>query len=169
MKDKPIFTSARMEDVEWMDAPIPESWVLNGEPRARVGELAGSSDGWASSVMWQCSAGGFRWRYIWEETIVILEGGVRITTEDGVVRQLAPGDVAYFAPGTSAEWQIDDHVKKIAFSRGHVPAYVRRPLLGLRQLRARLEAATPARKAMKLLMAALGLGGSWFLLDFIFA
>lgn len=165
------FTAARVAQVELADAPIPESWILSGTPRARNGALAMSADGWASCVVWECTAGSFRWRFGWEETVVILEGAVRVISETGEVRVLSPGDVAYFGPNTTAEWQIDEYVKKIAFSRAHVPAYVRRPLAAVRNVRARLEALArtlePAGALRKLFMAALGLSGSWLLLSMV--
>lgn len=167
------FTTAQLANVEWVDAPIPDTWVLAGKPRARVGELAKSADGWASSVVWECSAGSFRWQFIWEETVVILEGAVKVIAENGEERVLEPGDVAYFAPGTTAEWQIDSYLKKIAFSRSHVPNYIRKPLTGVRNMRARIGevmgACAPVRGWFRLLMAALGgLGGSLFLFDRVF-
>lgn len=170
-----IFTAMQLTDVKLEDAPIPEAWILTGTPRARSGALAHSVDGWASSVVWECTAGSFLWQFGWEETVVILEGSVRVITETGEIKVLSQGDVAYFAQGTAAEWQIDSHLKKIAFIRNRVPAYVLKPLAGLRSIRASVRAITqvfkqsfaPVGMALKLLMAALGLG-SLFLFNMVF-
>jgi uncharacterized protein len=42
---------------------------------------------------------------------------VRVTTPNGETRTLQPGEIAYFAEGTRALWDIDDYVKKVAFCR----------------------------------------------------
>jgi uncharacterized protein len=166
------FSTAVLASVELLDAPIPDSWVLSGRPNARSGALAHSLDGWASSVVWDCTAGSFRWQFGWEETVFILEGSVRVITETGAVLVLTPGDVAYFAQGTSAEWQVDSYVKKIAFTRGLVPAYVRKPLAMLRNLRARIGAMIQSFGQLnivrKAITAAVGLGGSFALFNMVF-
>ena len=40
-----------------------------------------------------------------------------MTTPNGETRTLQAGDIAYFAEGTKALWDIDDYVKKVAFCR----------------------------------------------------
>ncbi len=65
--------------------------------------------------MWDCTAGAFRWRYGIDETIHIVEGGAIVTDERGKVSELRPGDVMMFRRGTSADWQVPDYVRKIAF------------------------------------------------------
>jgi uncharacterized protein len=172
MGDGKIFSTAEVASVELIDAPLPDSWVLSGRPHARSGALAHSIDGWASSVVWDCTAGSFRWQFGWEETVFILEGSVRVITETGAVLVLTPGDCAYFAQGTSAEWQIDSYVKKIAFTRGLVPGYMRKPLDALRNIRARIMGMIQSFKQLdfvrKVITAAVGLGGSFALFNMVF-
>ncbi len=38
--------------------------------------------------MWECTAGTFRWYFGWDETVVIQEGAVEVTGEDGERRLL---------------------------------------------------------------------------------
>ena len=45
-----------------------------------------------------------------------------VTTDDGTVTVLRPGDVGYFKADTWATWQIDHYVRKIAFMRRPVLA-----------------------------------------------
>lgn len=170
--DSTVFSATEVANVELLDAPIPPSWITSGTPRARSGAIVNSPDGWASSVVWECSAGSFRWQFGWEETVVILEGSVRVTVESGEERLLLPGDAAYFAQGTSALWQIDSRVKKIAFIRNRVPAYIRKPIERLRSVRNAARGLPESFQRLnafrKLVMAALGLGGSFALMNAVF-
>ncbi|MGV3548268.1 cupin domain-containing protein [Rhizobium sp.] len=127
----PLFIAARPEEVELVDAPINPSWVVSGNPRARMGQHSPSIDGRASTKIWDCSQGSFWWTFGDDETVVILDGEVRVTTEKGEVRTLAKGDIAYFAGGTRALWEVDSYVRKIAFCRQVItPAGLLRAMLG---------------------------------------
>jgi len=105
-------------------APIEPSWILAGEPMARVGLHSRSGDDAASTAVWDCTAGEFRWFFDWDETVMILEGEVHVTAQDGSERTLRQGDIAYFAGNTWATWRIDTYVRKIAFCRKRLPAPV---------------------------------------------
>jgi uncharacterized cupin superfamily protein len=101
--------------------PINPAWILSGEPAARVAFHSEPGDKCASTVIWDCTAGQFRWFFGWDEMVVILEGEVHVTAEDGSARTLTVGDVAYFRAGTWATWRIDRYVKKVAVTRRPFP------------------------------------------------
>lgn len=109
--------AARPEDVRLEPSPIEPSWILAGNPVARAGSHSRNLDGWAETMHWECTAGKFRWHYGWEETVVILEGEVRVTDTAGKVTALRSGDVAYFPAGSWFTWEVDRYVRKIAFCR----------------------------------------------------
>jgi hypothetical protein len=111
------FIAARPDEIELEDQPINPEWIVSGQPKARAGLHSPSTDGLAATNIWDCTAGSFNWTFYDEETVYILEGSVHVTTADGVKRTLKPGDVAYFAARTTALWEIDDYVRKIAFCR----------------------------------------------------
>ncbi len=110
-----------LDEVVLDDAPIEPSWIVSGDPRARSGLHSAANDQSASTHVWECTAGTFRWHFGWEETVLILSGSVTVTAEDGTVRTLRAGDIGYFAGGTWATWAIDDHVRKLAFCRRTMP------------------------------------------------
>lgn len=113
----PRFIAGKAEDVVLELAPVNPEWIVSGKPIARAGLHSPSVDGKSSTHIWDCTAGSFWWTFYDEETVFILEGAVRVTTENGIVQTLQPGDIAYFAGGTKALWEIDDYVRKIAFLR----------------------------------------------------
>ncbi|MGE6742219.1 cupin domain-containing protein [Allorhizobium pseudoryzae] len=98
-------------------APIEPTWILAGEPQARVAQHSCTEDKCSVTAMWDCTAGSFRWYFGDDETVVILEGEVFITAADGTQRLLRAGDIGYFKAGTWATWRIDTYVRKIAFMR----------------------------------------------------
>lgn len=108
-------------DLEMRDSPIVPEWVIDGMPMARSADHARSADGSSFSAIWDCTAGTFRWYFHWDETIIILEGQVHITDEDGSFYKLGTGDMAYFPAGTWATWSVDEYVKKAAFLRRPLP------------------------------------------------
>jgi uncharacterized protein len=138
----PIFIAGRPEDVALNEAPINPDWIVSGSPVARSGLHSPSIDGKASTNIWDCTAGSFWWTFHNEETVVILEGSVRVTSQNGTMRLLKAGDIAYFARDTKALWEIDDYVRKIAFVRHPYSKQV----MALRSLLARMKrGATPAK------------------------
>lgn len=127
----PLFIAGRPEEVTLVDAPINADWILSGAPQARAGLHSPSIDGRASTHIWDCTSGTFWWTFGDDETVVIIEGEVRVTTELGETRTLRQGDIAYFAGGTRALWDVETYVRKIAFCRQVItPARMLRGILG---------------------------------------
>lgn len=112
------------DDLEMEPCPVEPSWIIAGNPVARRSLHSRSADDQATTAIWDCTAGTFHWHFGWDETVVILEGEVRVTGEDGAERVLKVGDIAYFPAGSSAIWHIDDYVRKIAFGRREFPGAV---------------------------------------------
>jgi hypothetical protein len=115
------FVAGAADDLVLTPAPIDPSWIMAGAPVARVAEHSRGQDDAAVTAVWDCTAGEFNWHFGWDETVLIIEGEVHVTAEDGVERLLRAGDVAYFAGGTCARWRVDRYVRKVAFCRKPFP------------------------------------------------
>ncbi len=115
------FVAAGTSDMVFKPSKIEPSWVLSGNPRARIAVHSEASDNAATTAMWDCTRGEFRWYFGWDETVYILEGEVEVTAQDGSVKVLKAGDIGYFAGKTWAKWKIDTYVRKIAFCRKPMP------------------------------------------------
>lgn len=120
----PVFVSACPDTIEMKPSPIEPSWILSGDPQARAGAHSKAEDECAATGVWDCTAGSFRWYFGWDETVVILEGEVHVTAEDGTERVLRKGDIGYFKGGTWATWHVETYVRKIAFLRKPFPSPV---------------------------------------------
>ncbi len=120
MGERAIYISST--DVELKDAPFPREWVVSGDPRARMAELSRSRDGAAVSVVWDCTAGEFDWRFGVDEWVHILEGAVEVRDEEGRWSELGPGSVALFRSGVVARWRVRGYVRKLAICRVAMPA-----------------------------------------------
>jgi uncharacterized cupin superfamily protein len=115
-------------------APIEPDWITAGNPQARNRVLSTASDGSAWTMLWDCSAGSFRWHYKFDETIHFLEGNALITCRDGLTRRFGAGDMLFCPAGSVAHWHVEDHVKKLAFCHVPAPRLLRLPLKALRYL-----------------------------------
>jgi uncharacterized cupin superfamily protein len=101
-------------------SPISVDWVLEGTPESRCKELARSHDLTSFVMVWDCTAGRFKWHYNKDETLVVLSGEAFITTGSGE-RRIGPGDVVFFPVGSSSTWHVPKYIKKVAFLRHTMP------------------------------------------------
>jgi uncharacterized cupin superfamily protein len=106
-------------------APIFRDWILEGNPVARGKALSVSHDKAAFTWIWDCTAGRFNWFYDIDETVYVIEGSVTVRDHHGATRTLVSGDIALFPAGSSAEWTVNEYVRKIAFLRRPPSPFVR--------------------------------------------
>jgi uncharacterized cupin superfamily protein len=110
--------------VDLTPRPIEPSWIIEGRPDARWCVLSKSADGLASTMVWRCTAGKFNWYYDFDETILILEGGIVLESDTMPPTRYGPGDVIFFKDGAHARWHVESHVKKLAFCRKTQPVWL---------------------------------------------
>jgi uncharacterized protein len=108
-------------DVELTPRPIVPSWIIDGNPQASWCVLSKSADGLATTMVWHCTAGKFDWYYDFDETILILEGGIVLESDGMEPTRYGPGDVIFFKDGAHARWHVETFVKKLAFCRNTQP------------------------------------------------
>ena len=112
------------ETPHFVASPIRATWILGGEPVARVALLSSSADGTASTYYWDCTAGRFNWYYAFDETLHILEGSVKLKAPSGNSQLVVAGDTIFFPAGSQAEWTVDKYIRKLAFCRTPLPSYL---------------------------------------------
>lgn len=125
-------------DVPLQPCPINPEWIIEGAPLARNAMLSRSADGGACTLIWDCTAGLFNWRYDIDETVYVLEGSVVVRDDRGVEHRLEPGSTAFFPAGSHAVWRVDSYVRKVAFCRNPVPAPVMFAMRAARALARRM-------------------------------
>lgn len=104
-------------NVELSPEPIPQEWILSGAPIARSKNLVRSRDLTSSVVVWDCTAGRFRWHYGQDETILVISGEAFLLLENGAERRFGAGEVGFFPAGTTATWRVADNIRKVAILR----------------------------------------------------
>ncbi|MEQ1937404.1 cupin domain-containing protein [Mesorhizobium sp. CN5-321] len=137
--------AAHVDTVAMTPAPINPDWVIEGSPVARAGQIVQSSDGTATSAVWDCTAGTFNWHFGIDETVHILDGEVEVSTANDQTRILRAGDVALFRAGTTAVWHVPAYVRKIAFCRHPLPWPLGTAVRALSKVRSLLQGAVIAR------------------------
>lgn len=144
------FDAASLSNLELDPAPIRPEWILEGRPVARCRHWSDSSDGTTSAMVWDCTAGRFRWYFGGDEIVHIIEGEVIVSGEDAPERRLGPGDAALFRAGTWSTWHVPSYVRKHAICRDSLPVAITLPLRATRragQLFTRLREAVTGRVA----------------------
>ena len=116
-----IALAASASAVDLQPSPITPDWILAGTPEARSKVLAKSQDGTSYIMVWECTAGRFRWHYSEDETVVVIAGEVFITDEKGEECRLGQGDMGFFPAGSSCIWLVKSWVKKVAVLRKDLP------------------------------------------------
>ncbi len=161
---RPPFSAESLAALDLDPAPIRPEWIIAGNPVARCRHWSDSSDGTTSAMVWDCTAGTFRWYFGGDEIVHIIEGEVMVAGEGVAARTLKPGDAALFRAGTWATWHVPNYVRKHAICRDSLPAIVTLPLRAFRKagrlaerLRDRLPARTPAY-AMRAGVPLVGIG-----------
>lgn len=130
---RPPFSAASLASLDLDPAPIRPEWVLEGQPVARCRHWSDSSDGTTSAMVWDCTAGRFRWYFGGDEIVHVIEGEVIVSGEGVPERTLRPGDAALFRAGTWATWHVPHYVRKHAICRDSLPAFVTLPLRTVRK------------------------------------
>jgi uncharacterized protein len=103
--------------VELDPEPIPQEWILSGAPVSRSRNLVRSRDWTSTVVVWDCTAGSFRWHYSQDETILVISGEAFLMLENGEERRFGAGDVGFFPAGTTCTWRVADYIRKVAVLR----------------------------------------------------
>lgn len=119
--------SVSRSDLPLQPAPIPDDWIHEGRPQARNRVISKSADGAAFTLLWECTAGVFTWRYDYDETLHIQEGEA-LLSDAGGERRIGPGDVIFFPAGARVTWRVDRYIRKVAFFRHVLPAPVALPM-----------------------------------------
>jgi len=66
----------------------------------------------ASCPIWEKEPSEFPWHYDEQETCLILEGSVEVTTADGEEAEIGQGDYVVFPQGLSCTWKVKQAVRK---------------------------------------------------------
>lgn len=127
-----IFGSIRK--IPEVQCPIEPSSMRSGTPVMRYHEHSSTVDGFAWTMIWDCTRSTFDWYYEFDEVVVILEGSVRVTDCHGNTHTLNVGDAGYFPCGTTWFWEVDDYVRKVAFCHKDIPRGMRLPIRVIRRL-----------------------------------
>ena len=124
------FVRDKMNGATLISAPINKDWIEGGDPRASLAILAYSDDRATSTILWECSAGKFTWRYAIDETIYFLDGEVTISVGGLPAKRYGAGDSIHFSRGAVATWEVETFIRKVAFCRSVLP----RPFVEARRI-----------------------------------
>lgn len=67
-------------------------------------------DRWSS---WECDVKKFDWEYDEDETFYVLEGKVKVNTDDGEEVEFEKGDLVTFPQGVKCTWDVKERIRKV--------------------------------------------------------
>ncbi|MES2883727.1 MAG: cupin domain-containing protein [Pseudomonadota bacterium] len=114
-----------------VDDQVNSAWVLEGTPRLQTTHFFKTSDGKISAGLWEATGPAkFEWHYGTDETVLVLEGGAKLTY-NGTTREVGPGQSIYFPAKAVVVWEVPARIKKtwVLHEPGRVARRLR-PLLG---------------------------------------
>lgn len=103
--------------LELQSEPIPADWILSGTPVARSHKLVTTKDWTTTVVVWDCTAGRFKWHYGRDEVIFVVSGEAFLLDENGGETRFGQGDVGYFSAGSVVTWRVAEYIRKVAVVR----------------------------------------------------
>lgn len=62
---------------------------------------------------WECGVKKFEWEYDDDETFYVLEGKVRVVTDDGEKAEFGKGDLVMFPKGVKCTWDVKEKIRKV--------------------------------------------------------
>lgn len=62
---------------------------------------------------WECEPSTFDWEYDTDESAYVLEGKVRVKTEDGQEVEINKGDLVCFPKGLRCTWNVIEKIRKV--------------------------------------------------------
>jgi uncharacterized cupin superfamily protein len=95
--------------------PVDYSGItVAGDPRARIARLCTEESGeWMSTVgVFECDPCTLVAPVETDETILVLDGEVRIELDNGTAVDLGPGDIAVLPRGAVATWHVKTWYKE---------------------------------------------------------
>ena len=62
---------------------------------------------------WECDVKKFDWSYDEKEMFYVLEGKVKVVTDDGEEAVFGKGDLVTFSQGVKCTWDVRERIKKV--------------------------------------------------------
>lgn len=109
------------------DDSINAAWLIEGTPRFQITHFLKTPDGKVSAGLWEATGPAkFEWHYGTDETVLVLEGGAKLTYQ-GRVNEIGPGSSVYFRAGEVVLWEVPERIKKtwVLHEPGRVTRYMR--------------------------------------------
>jgi uncharacterized cupin superfamily protein len=100
---------------------IPSAWLISGEGLTRSKVLGKTVDRLVYVMFWECGSARFNWFYDSDEFSIFIDGDAYLMGRNGRERHFKQGDMALFHAGSSCEWRVPDHVKKVSILRSSLP------------------------------------------------
>ena len=91
---------------------LPTEKLISGNPEQRLWSQYTDASGQFFAGVWESDPGAWRVRYTEEEHCRIVSGRSRLTSADGTVTEVGPGDEFVIARGFEGVWEVLERTRK---------------------------------------------------------
>ena len=104
------FPAKALENAEWT-AVAPEK-IVSGQPQSAYKVLYTSQSEDFTAGIYECTPGKWKTRYSEDEFCTLIEGRLRMTSDQGDVQEFAAPDSFLIPSGYSGIWEPLTHLRK---------------------------------------------------------
>lgn len=97
------FPQAPLADTEWTS--VAPDRILAGAPQSTYRVIYTSKSGDLTTGIYECTAGKWTTSYSEDEFCTLIEGHLRMTSEDGTVQEFKAGDSFLIPSGYKGIWE----------------------------------------------------------------
>lgn len=112
---EPVVTRAQLSGTDgWRDYPADPALGISGDPKARFNIFRSKGDATPvhRAMLISLEPSKFRYRFVGDESWLVLKGRVTITLEDGQVVEMKPNDPISIKGGRNSVWEVHESFLK---------------------------------------------------------
>ena len=98
----------------WLDYPIKQEDFITGDPKCKLNIIRtkGALTPVHQAMVLTIEPSTFRYRFVNDESWIVLEGRVRIKLDDGEIINMQRGDMVSILGGRNSTWEVFESFKK---------------------------------------------------------
>lgn len=104
------FPLQSLTETEW--TPVDPARILDGAPQSTYRVLYTSKSGDLTAGIYECTAGKWTTSYTEDEFCTLIEGRLRMTSDDGQVQEFVAGESFLIPSGYKGVWEPLTNLRK---------------------------------------------------------
>lgn len=110
-----IVTRIHLDDTHgWQGYPADLEDIINGTPSAQFNmfRMQGQVTPLHCAMLLSIEPSKFKYRFLGDESWIVIKGQTTITLDDGQIVEMKPGDLISIKGGRDSVWEVHEHFLK---------------------------------------------------------